>query len=67
MSTIELREKLSVLPQAERREMLLILKELEDKDLSISARLAVPETRSFEDALNYTFQNFDNALRKLAQ
>lgn len=26
-----------------------------------------PKLRSFEEAMDYTFANFDNALRKLAQ
>ncbi len=31
------------------------------------ASVAHGKVRSFEDALDYTFANFDNALRKLAQ
>jgi hypothetical protein len=27
----------------------------------------IAKVRSFEDAMDYTFTNFDNALRKLAQ
>jgi hypothetical protein len=65
MSTFELREKLRVLTSAERREMMVVLKELEEAEAPEPA--AKDAKRSFEAAMDYTFQNFDNALRKLAQ
>ena len=65
MSTIELREKLRVMPRAERQEMLTILQDLEAAEQAASP--AVSGTRSFEEAMEYTFGNFDTALRKLAQ
>jgi hypothetical protein len=65
MSTTELKEKLRVLPRAERREMMEVLMELEAAETE--APVLVPAKRSFEEAMAYTFQNFDNALQKLAQ
>ena len=65
MSTIELKEKLRVLPRAERREMMIVLQELEAVEEAAPA--VVSGKRSFDEAMDYTFQNFDNALQKLAQ
>ena len=66
MSMIDLKEKLRVLPRSERREMMIVLQELEAVEAAAPVSVH-PARRSFEEAMDYTFRNFDNALRKLAQ
>lgn len=64
MSTSELREAYRTIPRPRRREMLQALQELEAEEAQSTPK---PAVRSFEEAMDYTFTNFDNALRKLAQ
>jgi hypothetical protein len=64
MSTTELREAYRTIPPARRREMLQVLQELEAEETRGSVK---PDVRSFDEAMDYTFTNFDNALKKLAQ
>lgn len=64
MSTAELRESYRAIPPARRREMLLALQELEAEEAEEGGK---PRVRSFEEAMDYTFTNFDSALKKLAQ
>ncbi|MES2708393.1 MAG: hypothetical protein V4726_17495 [Verrucomicrobiota bacterium] len=69
MSTIalmELKEQLHALSRPERQEVLAFLKEMEAREWEPAEATVQPRV-SFEEAMDYTFTNFDNALRKLAQ